>query len=132
MTAGLMEKLDALSKDPEFLEGLSKQTSETAMREYLKSKNVEISAEDFAEISIYAGKYLSGELTDEQIEAVSGGFDWGGMFKTIMQVAPSIIQTGVGVYNAFKKPAGATGIPATEATVAEGGTKPTTPATPQA
>lgn len=102
MTEELMKKLEELSKDKDFLEGLSKQTSESAIKEYLKSKNVEISDEDFAEIAGYVSKYAKGQLSKEDLAAISGGRNNALVLVGLAAVgAIAIVEVFEKVYNAI-------------------------------
>ncbi|MGN1421938.1 MAG: hypothetical protein ACI4XA_01040 [Oscillospiraceae bacterium] len=64
-----------ITADKELAEKLTKVTSDAELEAFLKENEVDCTAEQFKEFILEKAK-KSGELTDEQLDAVAGGIDW--------------------------------------------------------
>lgn len=73
MTRESKAKLQELCKDEEYLKGLLGLGSADAIAEELKKRDVEISAEELREVGRKIIELKSSELTDEELEKVTGG-----------------------------------------------------------
>ena len=66
-----------INANKELAEKLTKVTNEQELEALLKENEVSGTTEDFkALVAAKAKAKASGELSDEQLEAVSGGIDW--------------------------------------------------------
>lgn len=64
-----------ITANKELFEKLTKVTDYAELEAFLKENGVEGTVEDFKALVVAKAK-ASGELSDEQLEAVSGGIDW--------------------------------------------------------
>ena len=66
---------NAITTNRELAEKLTKVTNDAELEAFLKENEVSGTTEDFKALVVAKAKE-SGELSDEQLEAVSGGIDW--------------------------------------------------------
>ena len=64
-----------ITTNRELAEKLTKVTNDAELEAFLKENEVSGTTEDFKALVVAKAKE-SGELSDEQLEAVSGGIDW--------------------------------------------------------
>jgi len=73
-----MEKLNELSKNREFIDRLAKLETDVDVENLLKEYGINLSESEFEEfinkLNLYIENNGEGELTEESLEAVSGGF----------------------------------------------------------
>lgn len=76
---------DEITADKELAQKLVSVSDGHKLGEFLKENDVDCTKEQFKEFVLTKAR-TSGELSDEQLEAVSGGFDLKELGKLLMQI----------------------------------------------
>lgn len=82
--------LNEITTDKELAEKLSQIKSEQELAEFLKANDVEGTAEEFKKFVVAKAK-ASGELSDEELEDVSGGMLFEQFFTLVKQIYNGIV-----------------------------------------
>ena len=85
--------LDKITTNKVLAEKLTKVTNDAELEEFLTENGAEGTAEEFKKLIVAKAK-ASGELSDEQLEAVSGGGFWQSLENFFKNISPTFMILG--------------------------------------